>query len=310
MARKRKDTVEFRFYEVPQGEAALVLYGQSWERTYGKEQTTLHFHNLLEVGICRHGDGVMIYEEDEIRYIDGTITIIPPNYPHVTISDGEITNLWEYLFFDLDQILERLFPDNIVFRKKAAESIQKKAIITHENMHQGMAMAINAAIEEARRGRDFHKMAGWIYVEALVLEMLREIEVEEEESKVKGSNMGQIAIALDYISKNFDKNIKAGDLADLCSLSETHFRRLFESYINMSPLDYVNMVRIQKACEMIKKTNYSMETVAERCGFTTVTTFNRNFKKYLGTSPYQWKINPENYENKLQNFRISALRGW
>lgn len=35
MAKKKKDTVEFRFYEVPQGEAALVLCGESWVRTYG-----------------------------------------------------------------------------------------------------------------------------------------------------------------------------------------------------------------------------------------------------------------------------------
>ena len=78
----------------------------------------------------------------------------------------------------------------------------------------------------------------------------------------------------------------------------------------MSPMDYVNLIRIQKACELMKKSNDSMDTIAIKCGFTTTSTFNRNFRKFLDTSPYQWKINPENYEHKLLNYRISALKGW
>ena len=100
------------------------------------------------------------------------------------------------------------------------------------------------------------------------------------------------------------------ELAGLCGMSETHFRRLFESCMNMSPVDYINLVRIQKACDLLKKTTDSMEIVAQKVGFTTTSTFSRNFKKFLNTSPYQWKINPENYETKLLNYNISARKGW
>jgi len=78
----------------------------------------------------------------------------------------------------------------------------------------------------------------------------------------------------------------------------------------MPPMEYLNLIRVQKACELMKKTNEHMELIAQKCGFTTQSTFNRNFRKFLDTSPYQWKINPENYEHKLLNFRISALKGW
>ena len=36
-------------------------------------------------------------------------------------------------------------------------------------------------------------------------------------------------------------------------MSETHFRRLFESYINMPPMEYLNLIRVQKACELMEK---------------------------------------------------------
>ena len=78
----------------------------------------------------------------------------------------------------------------------------------------------------------------------------------------------------------------------------------------MTPLDYVNMIRIQMACELIRKTNRSMGDIAIKCGYDTISTFNRNFKKITGLTPYQLKNNPENYESKLLRFHISAEKGW
>ena len=73
-------------------------------------------------------------------------------------------------------------------------------------------------------------------------------------------------------------------------------------------MDYVNLVRVQYACEQMKHGNDSMDEVARKAGFSTTSTFNRNFKKFFNTSPYQWKINPQRYERKLQNFHINALK--
>ena len=81
------------------------------------------------------------------------------------------------------------------------------------------------------------------------------------------------------------------ELAASCNLSETHFRRLFAEYTGMTPLAYVNHLRIRQACGMIKKTNYSMEEVATRVGYASISSFNRNFRAIIGTSPYQYKKN-------------------
>lgn len=101
-----------------------------------------------------------------------------------------------------------------------------------------------------------------------------------------------------------------GELAQESHMSETHFRRVFQKIMNMTPSDYLNLVRVQMACEYMKKHTDSMELVAERCGFQSVSTFNRNFKKVLNITPYQWKIHPENYEAKLLDYKISAYKGW
>ena len=310
MAKKKKDTVEFRFYEIPQGDAALVLCGESWIRVYGHEEFHLHFHNLMEIGICRYGAGNLHLNEDVYRYRDGMITMIPENYPHVTISDGEDVNYWEYIFIDPKRIVEKLFPNNPVYQKEIIDALNRAPMITEGD--EILTQFIERVMEETKSKQPFHRKMIEEYVSMLILELMRREKhlMVEAETKVKGSNMAQIAAALDFVNKNFEQSIRVKELADICSMSETHFRRIFEAYINMSPMDYVNLIRIQKACELMKKTNDSMDLVASKCGFTTTSTFNRNFKKFLETSPYQWKINPKNYESKLLNFRITALKGW
>ncbi len=52
-------------------------------------------------------------------------------------------------------------------------------------------------------------------------------------------------------------------------MSETSFRKVFEEYVHMLPMDYVNLVRVQYACEQMKHGNDSMDEVARKAGFST-----------------------------------------
>lgn len=312
MAKGKNSKVEFRFYELPQGASALVLCGESWKRVYGHDELHLHFHNLMEIGICRNGSGELYLDETLNRYRDGDISLIPENFPHTTISDGSITNFWEYIFIDLRSVVEAMFPRNVAFQNDAVSSLSKTAVKTNRIEAPVIASIIDSIIRETKDNKPYAQRVINLLVQELVIEMLRHYsEVPEmQETSVKGTNMSQIVAALEYINVHYSEQMKASQLAEICSMSETHFRRLFESYINMPPMEYVNLIRVQKACEFMKKNNESMDVIATKCGFATPSTFNRNFRKFLGTSPYQWKINPENYEHKLLGYKISALKGW
>ena len=81
MGKKKKDTMELRFYEVPQNEYVLALLGDSWIRDYGHDESNLHFHNLMEIGYCKHGTGELILNEESKPYEPVMVSIIPQNYP-------------------------------------------------------------------------------------------------------------------------------------------------------------------------------------------------------------------------------------
>lgn len=316
MAKKKKDTIELRFYEIPQNEYVLALLGESWIRDYGHDGVSLHFHNLMEIGVCKGGAGNLVLDEERIPYQPSMVSIIPNNFPHVTISNTkEGPSYWEYLYFDPVQIVAEMYPHNELLWRDMLEKINRKALFVHEWEYRNLSLIVKLIMEEMRSRHPHYNESVRGLLAALVTELIRmneqdETSAEPEAAPRKNTGVAQISAALDYVRMEYVHLIRVEELANVCHMSETHFRRVFENCMNMSPVDYINLVRIQSACDLMKKTNDSMDIVAQKVGFATTSTFNRNFKKFLNTSPYQWKINPENYERKLLNYNISARKGW
>ena len=78
----------------------------------------------------------------------------------------------------------------------------------------------------------------------------------------------------------------------------------------MSPVEYINLVRIRMACEYLKTTDDPVADIAHKCGFSVLSTFNRNFKEIMGVPPHVWRKRPENYEQQLLKFAVHLEEGW
>lgn len=81
MSRKKQETMEFRYYDPPQKEPVLAMIGDEWIREYGNGITYQHFHNLMEIGYCRSGYGILSLDERNLPYEPEMISIVPRNYP-------------------------------------------------------------------------------------------------------------------------------------------------------------------------------------------------------------------------------------
>lgn len=95
--------------------------------------------------------------------------------------------------------------------------------------------------------------------------------------------------ALLYIHESFcSENISIEKLASLCGISEQYLRRIFMVSYGVSPLKYINNLKMLRARELIKSGNYSMSEVAELSGFFDYSYFSREFKKSAGVSPVEY----------------------
>lgn len=86
--KKRTDKIFFRYYEIPRDSYVLALFGEEWNRKYGSEGESLHFHNHLEVGYCYKGEGVIKLENGDYPYFPQTFTMIPEKLPSLDLETG------------------------------------------------------------------------------------------------------------------------------------------------------------------------------------------------------------------------------
>lgn len=316
MSKKKKKPAEFRFYEVPQGESVLALMGSKWIQVYGENIDNMHFHNLLEIGYCHYGDGDLVIEDDLYRFGRDMVSCIPANFLHVTRSDAGVRAFWEYIYISPEDIL-RQWGKSAQEIRDIMEAVGKQSFFIHADECPMMVTLIRAIFEEMQqKSRHYReRVRGLSYTLLFEIVRLNGENVMQNALNSALQTLGksvslQLQSAVEYVEKNYPNDFKIADLAEACHMSETHFRRTFQEKMNMTPVEYVNFVRVKKACELIDKTDISMEDVAERVGFVTPSTFNRNFRRIIGTSPYQWKKRPGNHEGKLLEYKISALKGW
>lgn len=304
--------MEYRYYEMPLDSPVLALLGEDWIRNYGKGIDYLHFHNHMEVGICHWGKGTLCLEEEELPFEDGMFSLIPRNFPHTTNAEGDSLSYWEYLFIDVEKLMGEIYQENPLVAERFIRRINRRAHFCYMEDQPEIAALIRQILGIMREKKEFYLEEVKGILLALMIEIARWNKAEEVGRTVTAQENGNtiVSYALEFISSNFERQIKIEELAKMCHISETHFRRIFGECMNMSPVEYINHVRIRNACDELKRTNDTVGAIASRTGFSTLSTFNRNFRNIIGISPQQWRKDPEHYERKLLNYDIKRQEGW
>lgn len=93
---------------------------------------------------------------------------------------------------------------------------------------------------------------------------------------------------LDYISENYtNSSLSVGGIALHFHISQSHLSSQFKQATGTNLSEYIHLVRIREAKQMITASDYTMLQIAEAVGYTNTSTFYRNYKRYEGGSPNQ-----------------------
>lgn len=95
--------------------------------------------------------------------------------------------------------------------------------------------------------------------------------------------------AINHIVSEYSESLSISELAEMCTLSDSHFIRLFKKYENMTPHEYILSIRLRESKRMLQASNDSVEIIAEKCGFNSASHFARAFRKSTGVSPTEFR---------------------
>jgi AraC-like DNA-binding protein len=294
---------------MPQGSPVLALLGKDRFQTFGKIADSLHFHNYMEIGYCYGGCGEMAFESGSTPYAGDFFTMIPKNRPHNTIAAEK--NQWEYLFVDVSALFHAQFKDEPLKEKWLTDSLNINSFVLSADENAEMAVLIRDIMDLHRKKPNLYIDCACACLLALLIRAtnLPKSRVADSAALVACNNK-EINRAIEYIWRHFKEEIDCGQIAKACNMSETNFRRRFVELMRLPPMAYLNLTRIEEACKYLRTTDELMQDIALKCGFPTIQSFNRNFKKLLGTTPTRWRSDTVFYEQQLQSRSVKVFNGW
>ena len=98
-----------------------------------------------------------------------------------------------------------------------------------------------------------------------------------------------IRLALNRINQSLELPLSIKELAAESKLSTSHFRRRFRDELGITPGDYLAERRINAARRLLEETDDPIGKIAKACGYDTIYTFSRFFRKRTGSSPSEWR---------------------
>ena len=303
MPKQKNSVMEYRNYYLPVDFPVLILSGEHWKIS-DIPSSRLHFHNCLEIGLCHSCSGTMKFYSEPMTFKAGDVTCIPRNIPHTTYSDKGTESRWSYIMFDPAELFRALLP--------ASESGPDLSLFSYRNYRHILPRAeyphihylTQSIIDEMEHTRPNYQSC----VKGLLLALSIELNRIQEQANAPESTCGGptsssgpdavhsipenalvISPALDYIEDQYSSQFPIEVLADLCHMSLTHFRRVFHSIMQTSPLDYLNSTRIMKACNLLRSTEESILSISEMAGFASVSNFNRHFHAVIHMTPREYR---------------------
>lgn len=309
MSRPKHQTIEYRNYLLPACFPVILLRGDEWHIS-DMPSGTLHFHNCLEIGLCESHSGTMEFSGQPYAFSAGDVTIVGSDIPHTTYSSPGAASKWSYIFVNVEELFYPYFPLEIISRPEILQKLLRScsAILPGKDYPE-----IHGIITDVMNELEQKEMNFSFSVRGLLLSLMMKLInlYSDAEKKGRGSiqlheNSLSISPALHYIRENYMLDFPLENLASLCHMSYTHFRRTFHSIMGYGALEYLNRTRIARATVLLRTTELPVLAISEEVGFHSVSSFNRHFLEMEGVTPMQYRKEM----SFIRNRSVLKCTGW
>ena len=251
-----------------------------------------HWHNTVELFYMEKGSLEYITSKGSFYFPEGSGGFVNLGTLHST--------RWDKSSEDMTQLLH-LFRPELLSGNKSSRIYQKyiqpltessgiEIIPIHPDSESNRALLKMIRdgfyLSEEMPGYEFQirHLLSQIWMELLKLADRFPI----DQRNLSGAEMKQM---MSYIHEHYSEHISVDDIAASVPISRRVCFRVFQEYLHMTPLDYVNSYRLQIATQMLLDLKYSITEIASCCGFGSSSYFSKIFKEEKGYTPTAFRKN-------------------
>jgi AraC family transcriptional regulator len=227
-------------------------------------------------------------------YAKGDLSITPAQMPFFARWDGED----HYLKIRLtSQFVQRIAREALEMDSDYPEggtASHRLELLPQARIRDPHIEAIGLMLlAELQQGDTANKL----YIESLsnvlAVHLIRQYTTARPQSVMYegGLPQRQLLQVLDYIDTHLHQEIKLTDLASLLGMSQFHFSHQFKQATGISPYQYLLQQRIERAKQLLKRSDRSIADIALTCGFNSHSHLSKQFRQLTGTTPKAYRLN-------------------
>jgi AraC family transcriptional regulator, arabinose operon regulatory protein len=240
-----------------------------------RNQPECPHHALLMY--CVRGSGWCEFDGRLRTVYKGDVLVLPPNKPHS--CGAQPTSPWMIHWV---RATGELLPNYL-------EAIPGDASNPVHSVGDDLQLVrlFSEIFDSLRSGTSFdHLLRASAALAHLLSLLIRERRANPRENSDAAN---KVAEAIIYMSDHLDESLRVPALARMASLSPAYFGALFKEQTGCSPRNYVHLLRIHRACQLLQDTQLSVKEIASRLGYLDQFHFSRQFKAFQSLSPSDYR---------------------
>nr|WP_318384361.1 AraC family transcriptional regulator [uncultured Enterobacter sp.] len=260
----------------------------SFSRLFANTVRYHHWHQCLEVLYVEEGFGVVIVDNRQYTMRPGRMFFFPPFTIHKVSVDEQAQENYRRTIIHVDHhaVLKILrdFPQNQL-RLKNLSARGGPAFVADLS-------AQHAHIDNVFSGYARMASAGNLSAEHVACLLLSLFSLLPEDNAMPSDNRNALATqVMFWLEENYTQKFSLDRLAEEMGKSRSYLSRRFHYETGELIHQYLNTIRLRKACEILLHSDTCVSEVATQVGFAEVTYFISAFKKGIGETPLQYRKN-------------------
>ena len=228
-----------------------------------------HMHKEIEIIYVENGFSKAHADQERSDINSGDIFVCFPNQVHFyeKAATGKyfVLIISPKVFFGIKELIYSNVPEKNSF---VADDILKKHI------------------KDLTRCKEVNDLPGCVgHSNLIISKILSEITLKPT---IKSAD-GTLRDIMEYCETHYTEDISLSAVASNTHLSKCYISHLFGSKLSIGFSDYINILRINAACELLTETNKKIADISVDVGYGTIRSFNRAFLKVMGTTPQDYR---------------------
>lgn len=271
-----------------------------------------HQHHLFELLYCMEGKVMQEVQRETITLQQGEWLLIKSGVPHQTSNPSNKHYGYFNVHFDLDDTEIRrslsAAPYRHILRHECERSklnayVQELEGIVRRSEPQGQALSLHPQGPPPEYNLTFEdRLLLQSYTLLIIHDVLSLLKAQDTHKATYSISAGSDSyprtslLAVDAahaieekISAGLTDEMSVADVAKAFNISRSQCSKLFRQVYGLSPRQYISRQKLRLAKELLITTHLSMTAIADKLGFGSASHFSRQFRRWTGQSPTEYR---------------------